>query len=396
MITLQSYLSGVWQAGEGEGATLFNPATEEPVARTSTRGLDLGAALEHARRLGGPALRAMSFAERGAMIGLVAQALSDAREELIEASILNAGTPRTDAKFDVDGAIATLAHYAELGRTLGDARYLVENPEGEPLTRSARFVGVHIQTPRHGVGVHVNAFNFPAWGLAEKAAVAWLAGVPVVSKPATATALTAYRCAQRIVDCGALPEGAFALVCGSAGDLLDHLGPQDLLAFTGSGQTGALFRQHDAVVRRGARLNVEADSLNASVLCPDVEPGSDTWAMFIRQTAREISQKTGQKCTATRRIFVPTSRSSGWATRPTRACVWARSPRRSSWTACERASICWSRAAPASCSGRRKTPRPSAVRPAEATTGGPRCFGPTPPPKPPPCTSTRSSVRSPR
>jgi oxepin-CoA hydrolase/3-oxo-5,6-dehydrosuberyl-CoA semialdehyde dehydrogenase len=304
MITLGSYLRGSWQAGRGAGAVLANPTTEEPVARASTDGLDLAAALEHARRVGGPALRSMTYAERGALLLRMSKVLYAARDTLLEASIVNGGTTRSDAKFDVDGATGTLAYYAGLGTQLGAARWLVDGA-GEQLTRSPRFWGWHMLTPRRGVAVHLNAFNFPAWGLAEKAAVALLAGVPVVSKPATATALLAYRVMERLVEAAELPDGALQLVCGGAGDLLTHLGPQDVLAFTGSGNTAAVLRALQAVVARSVRINVEADSLNAAVLGPDVEPGSETWGMFLRDVVREMTQKAGQKCTATRRVFVP-------------------------------------------------------------------------------------------
>ena len=304
MIQLESHLRGAWERGSGSVATLVNPTDGEPVAETTTAGLDLASALTWARDVGGPNLRATTFAERGEMLMAISKTLHAARDALIEDSILNAGTTRSDAKFDIDGATGTLAYYAGVGKRLGDARWIVEG-EGEQLTRSPRFWAHHLRVPLRGVAVHVNAFNFPAWGLAEKAAVALLAGVPVVSKPATATALLAYRIMQRIVEAGLLPEGALSFVCGSTGDMLSHLGPQDALAFTGSGSTGTLLRSLENVVGRSVRVNVEADSLNAAVLGADVEPGSDTYAMFIRDVAKEMTQKTGQKCTATRRIFVP-------------------------------------------------------------------------------------------
>ena len=304
MITLRSYLQGRWQAGTGSPATLVDPTTEEPIATTSTAGLDLAAALEHARTVGGPALRAMTFAERGAMIKRMSKVLYEVRDALIDVSIQNGGTTRSDAKFDIDGATGTLAYYASLGQKLGETRLLVEGT-GEQLTRSPRFWGVHVKTPRRGVAVHVNAFNFPAWGLAEKAAVALLAGVPVVSKPATSTALLAFRVMERLVEAADLPDGALQLVCGEPGNLLDTLGPQDVLAFTGAGSTGAHLRALQAVVARSVRINIEADSLNSAVLGPDAEPGSDTYMMLLRDTVREMTQKTGQKCTATRRVFVP-------------------------------------------------------------------------------------------
>ncbi len=307
MIRLKSYLCGQWQDGEGEGATLYNPTNEEAVATTSTKGLDFAAAAKHAREVGGPKLRAMTFAERGALVKAMSKALYEARDALLDDSTLNAGTTRSDGKFDVDGATGTLAYYAGLGKKLGDRTYRVEG-EGEQLTRSARFWGHHLKVPLQGFAAHINAFNFPAWGFAEKAAVAILAGVPVITKPATSTALTTYRCFEVLEKAGLLADGVLQLVCGSAGNLLDNLGSQDVLAFTGSGSVGTHLRGLEHVLSRSVRVNVEADSLNAVVLGPDIEPGNDTWQMFLRDAAKEITQKTGQKCTATRRIFVPKDR----------------------------------------------------------------------------------------
>ena len=307
MITLKSWLQEGWRQGAGDFVTLVNPATEEPVARASTAGLDMRAALDHARTVGGPALRAMTFAERGELLKRMSKTLFEVRDALIEASIVSGGTTRGDAKFDIDGATGTLAYYAGLGQKLGAARVLVEGT-GEQLSRSPRFWGYHVKTPRRGVAVHVNAFNFPAWGMAEKAAVALLAGVPVVTKPATATALLAFRVMERLVEAAQLPPGVLQLVCGHAGDLLDHLGSQDVLAFTGGSATAPHMRSLQGVVTRSVRINVEADSLNAAVLGRDVEPGSDTYQMFVRDVVREMTQKAGQKCTAVRRIFVPAAR----------------------------------------------------------------------------------------
>lgn len=301
MMTLKSYLRGEWIEGRGELATLFNPTTGEPIAKAGTDGIEVKAALEYARREGGPALRAMTFAERGAVLKAMSKAIHEAREELISASILNGGTTRSDAKFDIDGASGTLAYYASVGKKLGDTKLIVE--ESEQLTRGARFFGTHVWVPLRGVAVHVNAFNFPAWGLAEKAAVALLAGMPVISKPATATALLSVRVMEKLVESGALPRGALQLIVGSTQDLLEHLGPQDAFAFTGSGATGTKLRGLDNVLARATRVNVEADSLNASVLVPGAD--DETYAMFVRDVAKEMTQKTGQKCTATRRIFVP-------------------------------------------------------------------------------------------
>ena len=303
-IVLQSYLSGRFVAGSGRASALHNPTTGSIVAETSTAGLDFGAALDFARTRGGPALRELSFAQRGELLSAMASALHEHRAELLALGTLNGGNTRGDAKFDVDGATSTMAWYAKLGASLGDARLLVDG-ETIQLARNPRYVGQHLRVPRHGVAVHINAFNFPAWGFGEKAAVALLAGVPVICKPATSTALLTARMFEILVAADVLPAGAISLVAGSAGDLLDHLGPQDALAFTGSSDTGAFIRSRDNVVRLGVPVNVEADSLNAAVLGPDVDVNTDTFDMFLREVGRDMTQKAGQKCTAIRRIFVP-------------------------------------------------------------------------------------------
>jgi oxepin-CoA hydrolase/3-oxo-5,6-dehydrosuberyl-CoA semialdehyde dehydrogenase len=307
VITLRSHLGGAWVDGGGEAQTLVNPATEEPLAQVKAGGADLAAALDFARRRGGPALRELSFARRGELLKAMSDAFQSRREELLDLAVANGGNTRSDAKFDVDGAIFTLSTYAELARGLGDRRFLVDG-EGVQLGRSPRFHGQHLMVPRHGVAVHINAFNFPAWGMAEKAAVALLAGMPVLTKPATSSALVASRMVELLVEGKVLPEGALSLLVGGVGDLLDHLGPQDVLAFTGSGATGEKIRSRPAVLRHSVRVNVEADSLNAAVLGPDVEPGSETWDYYVKDVLRDMTQKAGQKCTAIRRVLVPADR----------------------------------------------------------------------------------------
>jgi 3,4-dehydroadipyl-CoA semialdehyde dehydrogenase len=307
MQVLKSYVQGRWHAGAGRPATLFNPTSEEPIAELSSEGVDFRGVVEHARKAGGPALRAKTFEERAALLDKLSKALHAHRDELIEISIRNAGTPRGDAKFDVDGAIGTLAAYARFGAELGARRFLYDGA-GVQLGRTARFWGEHVLVPRLGVAVHVNAFNFPAWNMMEKAACALLAGAPVIEKPGTPTAMLAWRIAEIVVASGALPEGAYQFVAGSLGDLLDHLGPQDAIAFTGSSATAAKLRGHANVVRRNVRINLEADSLNAAVLAPDVESGSDAYNLFLSNVALDMTQKTGQKCTAVRRVLVPRER----------------------------------------------------------------------------------------
>jgi oxepin-CoA hydrolase/3-oxo-5,6-dehydrosuberyl-CoA semialdehyde dehydrogenase len=302
MENLESYIAGEWIAGQGRPQNLVNPTTEEPIAQTSTEGLNFQRAVEFARTEGGSALRAMSYAERGDLLRAMSRAIHAHRDELIEVAIKNGGNTRGDAKFDIDGASGTLAYYAELSKELGNNRFLVDG-DGIQLGRSPRFFGQHIFTPRAGVAVHINAFNFPAWGLGEKAACALLAGMPVITKPATSTALLAYRMAKIVAPL--LPRGAFSFVAGAPGDLLSHLGGADVIAFTGSSDTGATIRLMPNVAKGSVRVNIEADSLNAAVLGPDATPGSETYSMFLRDVVRDITQKAGQKCTAIRRILAP-------------------------------------------------------------------------------------------
>lgn len=311
MVTLRSWVEGRWVEARGRTTTLTNPATDEPLAEAGTDGVDFGAALAHARDVGGPALRALTFAERGELLRAMSKTIHQHREALLDPAMKNGGCTRSDAKFDIDGASGTLAAYADvaaqLGASKGNGHTLIDG-EGIQLARSARWFGQHLLAPREGVAVHVNAFNFPAWGFAEKAAVALLAGVPVLTKPATATALTAYRMMELLVEERVLPDGALSFIAGGVGDLLSYLGGQDVLAFTGSLDTAVSLRGLPNLLRGSTHVNVEADSLNAAVLAPDVEPGSDTWDLFVADVVRELTQKTGQKCTATRRVLVPAER----------------------------------------------------------------------------------------
>jgi len=305
MKTLRSYVAGRWHAADSRFAELVNPSTEEPVARTSSHGIDFAAVLEHARTTGGAALRSLTFGQRGALLKEMSRALRDHRDELFEISRLNSGTTATDASFDIDGGGGALAWYAGLSRTLGDRAVLAEG-DVVPIAKDGSFQAGHVLVSRPGAAVLINAFNFPAWGFAEKAACALLAGVPVIVKPATATAMLAERCVEIIIDAGVLPEGALQMVCGSTGDLLDRLAAHDVLAFTGSAATARSLRDNPALGITNTRFNVEADSLNAAVLAPHVSDA--TLDLFLRDVVREITQKAGQKCTAVRRIFVPRDR----------------------------------------------------------------------------------------
>jgi oxepin-CoA hydrolase/3-oxo-5,6-dehydrosuberyl-CoA semialdehyde dehydrogenase len=304
METLKSYVAGEWVLGKGKHATLVNPTTEEPVAQASTEGIDMEKVLTHARDVGAPALRVMTFAERGEILRKMSKAIHGAREELIEIGVKNAGNTRQDAKFDIDGASGTMMAYADWGTELGDAKFLVDG-EQIPMGRSSRMAGQHLYVPREGVAVHVNAFNFPAWGLGEKAAGAILAGVPVIAKPGTSTSWMTAKIVERFVEQGLVPPGVLQLLVGSAGDLIKRLGPQDTLAFTGSSGTGLTLKSYANVLSSATRVNIEADSLNAAVLGKDVEAGSETYDLFLADVVRDVTQKAGQKCTAIRRVFVP-------------------------------------------------------------------------------------------
>jgi 3,4-dehydroadipyl-CoA semialdehyde dehydrogenase len=305
MKTLRSYVTGRWHESDSRHAWLVDPSTEERVARASSAGIDFGAVIEYARTRGGPPLREMTFTERGARLKDMSRALREHREELFEISRLNSGTTSPDASFDIDGGGGAIAWYAAFARTLGEGRSL---PEGEaaPLSKDGGFQARHVLVPRPGAAVLINAFNFPAWGFAEKAACAILAGMPVIVKPATATAMLAERCVEIIIDAGILPEGALQMVCGSPGDLLDQLTAWDVLAFTGSAATARALRDGPAIAMTNTRFNIEADSLNAAVLAPGADDA--TFDLFVRDVAREITQKAGQKCTAVRRIFAPRDR----------------------------------------------------------------------------------------
>jgi len=304
MKTLTSYISGRWYEADRDFQTLVNPSTEEVVGRASSSGADFAGALAWARSAGGPALRELTFGQRGEILKAVSKKLREHRDELLDLSRINNGTTASDGSFDVDGGGGALAVYGNLGKAIGERRWLVDGA-GDQLAKTEGFWSQHVGVPKQGVAVFVNAFNFPAWGFAEKFACAFLAGMPVITKPATATALTAHRMVEIVLESGLLPEGALQMVVGSTGDLLDRLGPQDVLAFTGSATTALKLRSKPNLLAASVHVNVEADSLNAAVLAPDVAPGSPVFDLFVKDVCREITQKAGQKCTAVRRVLVP-------------------------------------------------------------------------------------------
>ena len=303
MTVLRSYVEGRWHAPDS-GFPVYDAVTGDLVTEVSSQGIDFGAALAYGRRAGGPALREMTFHERAELAKSVGQLLRENRDELYQLSY-RTGATLNDSKFDIDGGIGVLLSYASKARReLPNDRVLVEG-QPEQLGKAGQFLGQHLLTPRHGVAVQVNAFNFPVWGPLEKLAPALIAGVPTLIKPASQTGYLTARVVELIVNSGLLPEGALQLVSGGAGDLLDHLQEQDLLSFTGSASTAQRLRSHPNVVTRSVRFNAEADSLNMSVLGPDATPGTPAFDLYVRQLVTEMTVKAGQKCTAIRRAFVP-------------------------------------------------------------------------------------------
>src|SRR5215472_6353184 len=255
--SLESYLSGRWQRGEGIETTLVDPVTGDELAIVSAKGLDLQGALEFARREGQRALRGLSYAERGKLIGAVADVLAAHRARYEAIAIANSGNTKSDAAIDIDGGIGTLKYYARLGATLGEANLLVDEKPVR-LTKAENYQAIHLLTPRRGAAIHINAFNFPSWGLWEKAACALLAGMPVLAKPASATCLLSHQMVRDVVAAGILPEGVLSLLCGGIGDLLDHTTGDDVIAFTGSSHTASQIRSHRNVLARGTIVNLEA------------------------------------------------------------------------------------------------------------------------------------------
>lgn len=303
-MTVRSYVAGRWESPSGPTSPLLHAATADEVAVIGTDPIDLVPVLDHARSVGGPALRAMPFHERALALKAVALHLNGRRDHLYGLSAWT-GATRRDSLVDVDGGIGVLFSYAGKGRReLPNAHVLVDGP-AERLGRGGQFVGQHLYTSRRGVALQVNAFNFPVWGMLEKLAPAFLAGVPTVVKPASQTAYLTAAVVEEIVASGLLPEGSVQLVVGGTRGLLDLLSEQDTVAFTGSAATAALLRGHPSVQHRGVRFSSEADSLNFSLLGTDVEPGSPELDLFVRQLVTEMTAKAGQKCTAIRRALVP-------------------------------------------------------------------------------------------
>ena len=304
MLTLMNYAHGAWVQGTGKTADLFHAVTGEKIGEAGSGGLDFKAMAHYARTVGGPAMRALTFHQRAATLKALAKYLMERKEGFYELSAAT-GATKADSWVDIDGGIGTFFAYSSRGRReFPNETFHVEGP-AESLSKHGTFVGRHICVPLEGVAIHINAFNFPVWGMMEKLAPALLAGMPCIVKPATVTSFLTEAVFRAMIDSGILPTGAVQLICGSAGDLLSHVNEQDAVAFTGSAATGQMLRDSRAIVEHSVRFNMEADSLNCSILGPDAAPGTEEFELFIKEVTREMTTKAGQKCTAIRRTIVP-------------------------------------------------------------------------------------------
>ena len=300
---LANYVSGNWVLGNSDGIPLFDPVLGDELVRVDASGIDLNLAFEFARVSGGKALREKTYQERAQMLQACLEILQAKKNQYYEISTSNSGTVKNDSAVDIEGSLFTLGFYTKLGQTLGDRKFLIDG-ELARLAKDPLFQSQHIFTPTQGVALLINAFNFPAWGLWEKAAPALLSGVPVIIKPASSTAWLTHQMVKDVIDAQILPKGALSIICGSSAGLLDQLKPFDVISFTGSADTAKTIRSHRAITELSVRANVEADSVNSALLLPNQvkEPVFD---FFIKEVVREMTVKSGQKCTAIRRIFVP-------------------------------------------------------------------------------------------
>ena len=303
MQKLGNYITGNWIDGDGDGQILYNAVSGKPIGLATTQGIDFSDILQYARLKGNPALRKMTFQERGRMLRALALHLVQHKEKFYTISY-QSGATRVDSWIDIEGGIGNLFSNASLRRKLPDETFCLD---GDPiaLSKGNTFMGHHILVPKEGVAVHINAYNFPVWGMLEKIAVNLLAGIPAVVKPATVTSYLTEAVVREIIASKILPEGALQLICGSAGDILDHVNSQDVVTFTGSASTGLKLKSNPVILREAVPFNMEADSLNCIVLGSDVVPDMPEWDIFIKELKREMTVKAGQKCTAVRRIFVP-------------------------------------------------------------------------------------------
>jgi len=303
MQKLQNFALGQWVSGSGTGTELFDAVNGELITVADSTGLDFGAMLNYGRETGGPALRKMTFQERGRMLKALALYLTERKAAYYAVSV-KTGATKIDSWIDIDGGIGNLFAYASLRKQFPDSSFYVDG-ELAKLSKEGTFIGHHIMVPKEGVALHINAFNFPVWGMLEKIAVNLLAGVPAVVKPATLTSYVTEVVVRDIHASGILPEGALQLICGSANGIFDHLEMQDVVTFTGSASTGKMLKSHPRLVDQAIPFTMEADSLNAAILGLDAAPGTEEFDLFVKEVRKEITVKCGQKCTAVRRILVP-------------------------------------------------------------------------------------------
>ena len=303
---LKNYAEGKWVAGTKTGETLHNAITGAAIYTASSDGLDFGAMMQYARKVGGPALRKLTFQQRGLMLKALAMYLMERKEYFYTISALT-GATRSDSWVDIEGGIGNLFANASLRRQFPDERFYVDG-ETAKLSKNNTFIGQHIMVPREGVAIHINAFNFPVWGMLEKIAVNLMAGVPAIVKPATLTSYLTEVVFEEIIKSEIFPAGSLQLICGSARGILDSIETQDVVTFTGSASTGRMLKSHPRILSEAVPFNMEADSLNCCILGPDVHPGMAEFDIFIKEVVREVTTKAGQKCTAIRRIIVPADR----------------------------------------------------------------------------------------
>ncbi len=303
MKAYMNYANGKWIKGEGEGTPLFNAITGKEIGRASSKGLDFSEMMDYARKVGGPKLRKMTFQERGLMLKALALHLHSIKNKFYALSA-ETGATKVDSWIDIEGGIGNIFANASLRKNFPDLPYHIDG-DMAPLSKNGSFIGHHIMVPREGVAIHINAFNFPIWGMLEKIAVNLMAGVPAIVKPATITCFLTEMMVREIVDSGILPEGSLQLICGSARGIIDNVETGDIVTFTGSASTGMMLKSNPRLIEKAVSFNMEADSLNCSVLGADAVPGTAEFDLFIKEVQREMTIKAGQKCTAVRRIIVP-------------------------------------------------------------------------------------------
>jgi len=303
MRNYDNYALGKWIKGDGDGTPLFNAITGEKIGIASSKGLDFSEMMDYARKVGSPKLRKMTFQQRGLMLKALALHLHSIKNKFYALSA-ETGATKVDSWIDIEGGIGNIFANASLRKNFPDLPYHIDG-DMAPLSKNGTFIGHHIMTPREGVAIHINAFNFPIWGMLEKIAVNLMAGVPAIVKPATITCFLTEMMVREIVESGILPEGSLQLICGSARGIIDSVETGDIVTFTGSASTGMMLKSNPRLIEKAVSFNMEADSLNCSVLGEDAIPGTTEFDLFIKEVQREMTVKAGQKCTAVRRIIVP-------------------------------------------------------------------------------------------